>query len=76
MKGIKRRPSFSPRELLIGDHKPGFMGMGPETPLFSTPVSYRENLNAHYFSKEPWFAATFADTDGITSTEYNEKLSD
>lgn len=75
MKDIKRKPSFSERELIISDSKPAFLGMGPDIGLFTTPVSARENLNAHYFGKEPWFAASFNDTTGVASSDYNEKMS-
>ena len=73
MKNIKRKPSFSEREMIIRENKP--MRMGGEVGIFSAPVSYRENMNAHFFGKEPYFAASFIDTDGIMSKHYNDNLS-
>ena len=75
MNGLKRKPEFSPRELQVMDTLSGPFG-GPGTPLLNTPVSYRENVNAHYFSKEPWFVSrSFVHSSSPMIKEYNEQLS-
>jgi len=75
MKDLQRKPEYSPRELRVVETKPGYLGMGPDSEYFDAPVSYRENMNAHYFSKEPWFASTIRDTTSLSLKDYNEKLS-
>lgn len=74
MNGLKRKPAYSKQELRIVDSKPGFFGSG-DIPLMDTPVSYRENMNAHYFDKDPWFVATIRDTTSLQLKDYNENLS-
>lgn len=75
MNGLKRKPAYSPKELQVADALPNFFG-GPDTLLLNTPVSYRENVNAHYFSKEPWFVAqSFVHSSSPMIPEYNDQLS-
>ena len=75
MNGLKRKPAYSPRELLVADSMPNFFG-GPDTLFLNTPVSYRENVNAHYFSKEPWFVSqSFVHSSSPRIPEYDAMLS-
>ena len=75
MNGLKRKPTFSPKELQIAYTTPGFFG-GPDNEFYNTPVSYRENVNAHYFSKEPWFVGqSMAHSSMPMIPEYDANLS-
>ena len=65
MNGLKRKPAYSEKELRIVDQKPGYGGFMPPTDLFDTPVSVRENMNSHYFDKDPWYCATLRDTTSL-----------
>lgn len=56
----KRKPVFSKKELNVIDEKKNFWGQTLK--LRNTPVSYRENMIAHYTSKEPWFVAANYET--------------
>ena len=75
MNGLKRKPAYSEKELRVIDQKPGFMGMAPPTDLFDTPVSVRENMNSHYFDKDPWYCATLRDTTSLQLKDYADEAS-
>ena len=75
MNGLKRKPAYSEKELRIVDQKPGYGGFMPPTDLFDTPVSVRENMNSHYFDKDPWYCATLRDTTSLQLEAYNVNLS-
>lgn len=64
------KKTYSEQELRVVDTKPGFGG-APGTPIYNTPISYRENTKALYFEKDPAWIHTFSDSDGIQSTLYN-----
>ncbi len=67
------KKSYSELELKVIAEKPGFFG-GPGTPIYNTPISYRENMNALYWHKDPTWVHSFMETDGIRSTLYNDNF--
>ncbi len=69
----KRKPVFSKKELSVIDEKKNFWGQTLK--LRNIPVSYRENMIAHYTSKEPWFVAANYETVSPTVGGYNKDLS-
>jgi len=69
------KKTFSPEELKVVDVKPGFMGMGPGVPLLNTPISYRDNLNAIYTTKDGLWVASFQESSGVMSKLYNDNFS-
>ncbi len=68
----RKKTPFSEQELKVIDTKKGMRG---ESPVFNTPISYRENARSLFWDKKPCFAVTANDMSSINSQLYNEHLS-
>ena len=70
---MNRRIPFVANELQVVDERVGVFG-GAGTPIYNTPVLYKENVAAMYFEKQPYWLVTQADSGNFRSELYNVKL--
>ena len=68
-----RKIPFTKTELDIIGTTPGF-GQRPGTPIRNTPVTPRENMDALYYEKKPFWMASFGDSRMFGSNIYSTKL--
>ena len=71
---MQRKIPFVDNELRIVRTIPSRLPGGPETSVRNTPVSSRENIQALYTDKHPYWLPVGADSTMITSQIYNNKL--
>ena len=67
---MNRKIPFEKTELKAVEMIPGMFG-GPETPLWDTPVSAKENTAAMYYDKHPFWTPGRADGTMIMPPIYN-----
>ena len=70
---MNRKIPFEKNELKVVEMMPGFFG-GPETPLWDTPVSAKENMAAMYHDKHPYWMPGRADNGMLMPSLYNNLL--
>jgi len=68
----RKKTPFSEKELRVIDEKKGMRGA---TPIFNTPISYRENARSLFWDKKPCWMVTANDMGSLTSDVYNLQLS-
>lgn len=68
----RKKTPWSDQELKVIDQKKGMRGA---TPIFNTPISYRENARQLFWGKQPCWMVTANDFSSINSQLYNEHLS-
>lgn len=70
---MKRKIPYSEQELRVVGEIPGFFG-GPGIPIRNTPVSPRENFQALYYEKTPYWMPTPFDCGMMMDPLYNNSL--
>ncbi|MDR3148451.1 MAG: methyltransferase [Oscillospiraceae bacterium] len=70
---MNRRIPFSKQELQAIDTISGFMGR-PGLPIFNTPLTPRENFNAFYWEKKPWWLPSPSEGSMLIDSMYDDKL--
>ena len=71
---MKRIP-FDPKELIPTGEEPGFMPGMPGTPYRNPPVTPRENMDAIFYEKKPFWIPTSMDMGMFNSMIYSKNLS-
>ncbi|MDR2529923.1 MAG: methyltransferase [Oscillospiraceae bacterium] len=70
---MNRPIPFSKTELTPIDSIPGFFGR-PALPIFNTPLSARENYNAFYWERRPWWLPAPSEGTMLIDPLYNDRL--
>jgi len=70
---MNRRIPFVENELKPVGFTPGFFG-GPDSPILDFPVSPKENVNAMYFDKHPYWMSFMGDSGFFWLDLYNTNL--
>ena len=72
-KSRKYKP-YSKNELKVVGYKECIIPSLPGSDVFNTPISYRENVNAMFWEKQPCFAVTSNDHSGLNPDFYKKYL--
>ncbi|MDR0819503.1 MAG: methyltransferase [Oscillospiraceae bacterium] len=70
---MNRQIPFVKKELTAIDTIPGFSGR-PGLPIFNTPLSARENYNAFFWEKRPWWLPAPSESMMVIDPLYNDLL--
>ena len=70
---MNRKLPFVKNELETVEMIPGMFG-GPESPLWNTPITPRENIAAMYFDKHPYWTPGRVDSGMLHPKLYNDLL--